>query len=88
MKLIKTLSNYINIDNFCGTRNELNRENWLKNKLLSIPEGKRILDAGAGEGKYKQYCQHLDDVSPDFGESTKNGDPSFIYFTKNHNYLC
>jgi SAM-dependent methyltransferase len=32
---------------------------WIKNKLSEIPTGFRILDAGAGQCQYKQYCSHL-----------------------------
>jgi ubiquinone/menaquinone biosynthesis C-methylase UbiE len=51
-----------------GLNNQKNRENWLKNKLLEIPSGFRILDAGAGELQYKKFCTHLNYVSQDFGQ--------------------
>ena len=46
--------------------NELNRQAWLKKTLLALPHGTRLLDAGAGELKNRQYCGHLDYVSQDF----------------------
>jgi SAM-dependent methyltransferase len=51
-----------------GVSNLSNRESWLKSKLLTIPSGSRILDAGAGELQYKKFCEHLDYVSQDFGK--------------------
>lgn len=44
------------------------RFEWVRKQLLSIPRGQSILDAGAGELKYKKYCKHLKYVSQDFGE--------------------
>ena len=33
-----------------------------------IPEGARILDAGAGERSYERYCGHLMYVAQDFAQ--------------------
>lgn len=57
-----------------GTENLLNREKWLKEVLGSIPSGSRILDAGAGELKYREYCPHLEYVSQDFAQYDGQGD--------------
>ena len=46
--------------------NEINRQVWLKKTLTALPQGARILDAGAGELKNRQYCGHLRYVSQDF----------------------
>jgi len=46
--------------------NEINRQAWLKQTLNTLPKGVRLLDAGAGELKNRQYCSHLDYVSQDF----------------------
>lgn len=51
-----------------GTKNQSNRELWLEKILKQIPAGFRILDAGAGEQKYKRFCAHLDYVSQDFAQ--------------------
>lgn len=60
-----------------GTGNEYGREQWLKRKLLEIPRGGVILDAGAGELKYKKFCKHLrytsQDVSKYEGEGNGEG---------------
>lgn len=59
---------YQNIGKDVGTKNRSSREDWLRNVLIKIPQGQKILDAGAGEGRYKKYCSHLDYVSQDIAE--------------------
>ena len=51
-----------------GTYNESTRVNWLEKVLKEIPEGSKILDAGAGEQQFKKFCSHLEYVSQDFAE--------------------
>lgn len=51
---------------FIKNINEINRQLWLKQTLTSLPQGARLLDAGAGELKNRQYCGHLSYVSQDF----------------------
>jgi ubiquinone/menaquinone biosynthesis C-methylase UbiE len=51
-----------------GTENEQRREQWLALTLKRVPSGSRILDAGAGELKYKRLCEHLEYVSQDFAQ--------------------
>lgn len=48
--------------------NENNRIEWISKTLKSIKSDSRILDAGAGEQFYKQFCGHLKYVSQDFGK--------------------
>lgn len=57
-----------------GTKNQSNREAWLEKTLNQIPAGSRILDAGAGELRYKRFCLHLDYVSQDFAQYDGKGD--------------
>lgn len=57
-----------------GLNNQYVRERWLEETLLALPGGARILDAGAGELKYKRFCKHLDYVSQDFGQYDGVGD--------------
>ena len=59
-----------------GTRNESTREAWLEQALKQIPAGSRILDAGAGQLKYKKLCSHLDYLSQDFAQYDGKGDGS------------
>lgn len=57
-----------------GRDNETNRDSWIRERLREIPKGKRLLDAGAGECRYKPLCSHLDYVSQDFNQYTGTGD--------------
>jgi 2-polyprenyl-3-methyl-5-hydroxy-6-metoxy-1,4-benzoquinol methylase len=57
-----------------GQTNLSNRNSWIAEQLKSIPSGKRILDAGAGELQWKPYCGHLDYVSQDFCQYKGGGD--------------
>jgi len=57
-----------------GRRNETNRAEWLEKTLTKIPPGARILDAGAGELKFKKFCSHLKYVAQDFAEYNGKGD--------------
>lgn len=58
---------YIN-DVLGNFQNSKVRKEWIKNKLLQIPEGNILLDAGAGQMKYAAYCRHLKYIAQDFGE--------------------
>lgn len=42
------------------------RDKWVKEQIQNIEKGKKILDAGAGEQQYKQWCSHLQYTSQDF----------------------
>ena len=57
-----------------GTKNQQTREAWLEATLEKIPPGSRILDAGAGERKYKKFCSHLKYISQDFAQYDGKGD--------------
>ena len=46
--------------------NSENRQAWLEKTLAALPQGLRILDAGAGRLRNKPLCSHLDYVSQDF----------------------
>lgn len=46
--------------------NPLNRQVWLEQILGALPNGARILDAGAGELQNRRHCAHLDYVAQDF----------------------
>lgn len=51
-----------------GAENESDRVAWVRSVLLDLPAGARILDAGAGERRYKPFCEHLEYVSQDFAQ--------------------
>lgn len=57
-----------------GTKNEINRISWTQRVLRQLPDGIRLLDAGAGEQQFKQYCKHLEYVSQDFSQYDGSGD--------------
>lgn len=48
------------------SRNESDRNAWIRTTLAGIPAGWRILDAGAGELRNRPHCSHLTYVSQDF----------------------
>lgn len=54
--------------------NELDRNKWIHEALASLPHGARLLDAGAGELRYKPDCAHLKYVSQDFCQYAGDGD--------------
>lgn len=55
------------------TTNIEKREEWLKKTLKKIPDGSRILDAGAGEQQYRCFCTHLNYVAQDFAQYDGKG---------------
>jgi len=57
-----------------GITNESTRERWLEKTVGSLQKGSRILDAGAGNQRYRKFCNHLNYVSQDFGEYDGKGD--------------
>ncbi|MGV8108435.1 class I SAM-dependent methyltransferase [Methanospirillum sp.] len=57
-----------------GKKNQITREIWLEETLKSLSPGTRILDAGAGELRYKKFCSHLNYVSQDFAQYDGMGD--------------
>lgn len=56
-----------------GTLNEANRIAWVKKALKKIPQGSKILDAGAGEQQFKKFCTHLRYISQDFAQYDGKG---------------
>lgn len=57
-----------------GTHNEPTRHQWMEETLKKLPQGAKILDAGAGELRFKKYCAHLEYVSQDFAQYDGQGD--------------
>jgi ubiquinone/menaquinone biosynthesis C-methylase UbiE len=43
------------------------RDQWVASVLATLPAGARVLDAGAGEQRYRKHCAHLQYVAQDFG---------------------
>ena len=44
------------------------RDIFVVSQLNQIKEGGRLIDAGCGNQRYRQYCRHLDYCGQDFGE--------------------
>ena len=61
-----------------GKENDYNRKLWIESVLKKIPNGLRILDAGAGECANKKYCEHLRYVSQDFAQYDGRGNQKGI----------
>jgi ubiquinone/menaquinone biosynthesis C-methylase UbiE len=57
-----------------GTLNERTRIAWVEEKLRGLASGGRILDAGAGEQRWKKSCSHLRYVAQDFAQYDGKGD--------------
>jgi ubiquinone/menaquinone biosynthesis C-methylase UbiE len=57
-----------------GTNNVEGREKWIRETLKKIPAGSKLLDAGAGQCIFKQYCSHLEYIAQDFGQYDGKGD--------------
>jgi len=65
-----------------GNNNQIIRENWTKNQLSKIPRGNSILDVGAGELRFKEYCSHLEYQSQDFCQYDGLGDGKGLQTSK------
>lgn len=74
MRVFLVQEGVIELSYTVGTKNQKTREAWLEHTLKKIPAGSRILDAGAGEQKYKKFCNHLSYVSQDFAQYDGKGD--------------
>lgn len=57
-----------------GTTTDEVRANWVIKQLNALPNGIRILDAGAGELRFKSHCNHLQYVAQDFAQYDGEGD--------------
>ena len=68
--------------NIVGTQNESNRIKWLEKTLKKIPKNSKILDAGAGEQQFKEFCSHLNYVSQNFAQYDGTGDSKGLQIKK------
>jgi ubiquinone/menaquinone biosynthesis C-methylase UbiE len=67
-------------------KNQQARDIWLEKTLKKIPVGSRILDAGAGELRYKKFCSHLTYVSQDFAQYNGKGDGKALQTRTRNNF--
>lgn len=58
----------------CGTQNQATRDRWVRRVLAEVTAGSLILDAGAGELRYKDACSHLRYIAQDFARYDGAGD--------------
>lgn len=63
-------------------KNSESREEWVIKHLVSLPDGLTLLDAGAGEQKYRKYCGHLNYISQDFCQYKPNQDQHGLHGEK------
>lgn len=59
--------------NLIGANSDKVRVDWVVNQLENLPKGSKILDAGAGELRFKPYCSHLNYVAQDFAQYDGGG---------------
>ena len=57
----------------CGDNNPHLRTAWVEARLAELPAGQTLLDAGAGEGRYRGACAHLHYVAQDFAAYNGSG---------------
>lgn len=62
--------------------NAPNRHEWVKRRLKDLPQGTHLLDAGAGEQRYRPYCDHLQYTCQDFCEYKPNVDKAGLHHDK------
>ncbi len=62
-----------------GTANELQRDEWVQCRLAEIPQHWQILDAGAGQQRYRPFCRHLQYVAQDFAAYEPGVDASGLH---------
>jgi ubiquinone/menaquinone biosynthesis C-methylase UbiE len=61
-----------------GRSNESTRHAWIQRALKRLPAGSRLLDAGAGEQRFRPFCSHLKYVAQDFAQYDGRGDGSAL----------
>ena len=64
----KSFATSLDYEHYANRRHE-----WVRRQLQDIPPGLKILDAGAGQMRYKKFCKHLDYSSSDFGKYDGRG---------------
>ena len=57
-----------------GTLNSSSRDQWVQKVLSEVPAKSKLLDAGAGEQKYRDFCSHLEYSSQDNAGYDGRGD--------------
>lgn len=63
--------------------NQFNRDMWVEKKARQICKGSKVLDAGAGTGRYRHLFSHCDYKAQDFYK-----EPSTIGSYTKMDYVC
>jgi ubiquinone/menaquinone biosynthesis C-methylase UbiE len=63
--------------------NQFNRDMWVEKKAMQVPKGSKVLDAGAGTGRYRRLFSHCDYKAQDFCK-----EPSTIGRYTKMDYVC
>jgi SAM-dependent methyltransferase len=66
------MTSIVKLPSFLSNLN--NRDRWVVNELRKLSYGTTLLDAGAGECRYKPWCRKLIYKSQDFGKYDGQGD--------------
>ena len=66
--------------------NEFARAEWIKRRLEELPNQQKILDAGCGSQKYRQYCTHLSYYAQDFGNFVADETESYTAVKEPYHY--
>jgi SAM-dependent methyltransferase len=66
------------------------RDAWVEAKLASIPVGARVLDAGAGECRYKKFLGHTSYSAQDFAQymGSESGPLKEVWSYGKLDYVC
>lgn len=56
--------------------NQVIRDSFVVKQLSSVPNGSRLLDAGCGSQRYRQFCGHLNYYGQDLGEYVRDDRPT------------
>jgi SAM-dependent methyltransferase len=68
-----------------GLNNENERDIFISNELKRIPNDMKILDAGCGSQRYRQYCDHLEYYGQDLAQYTVS-DKKMLNEVRKENY--
>ena len=71
MSLVRRINSH---DLTTGVLNSSSRDLWVQRVLSEVPARSRLLDAGAGEQKYRSFCSHLEYSSQDNAAYDGQGD--------------
>jgi len=66
--------------------NEVDRDIWVKHQLARLPADQKILDAGCGSQRYREFCSHLEYFGQDFGKCREDEMDSFAGYKEAYRY--